>query len=180
MNTLLTNFTLKLKVAMLTILAAGGLAVMSLIYSPAFDSHLEISGVYSAFLTGDAEIPKVNTDATGEAQFDSNAQAAVLGDSAAASSSGSDISYEIDVQNIEEITGADIYMGGSNENGPVVASLFKPQTPSGKISGELVSGTLSADNLEGPLLGKQISDLLDLFDNGEAYVNIHTAANPDG
>lgn len=43
-----------------------------------------------------------------------------------------------------------------------------------------MSGTLSADNLERPLLGKQISDLLDLFDNGEAYVNIPTAANSDG
>lgn len=109
------NFTLKLKVAMLTILAAGGLAVMPSIYSPAFASNLEISGVYSAFLTGDAEIPKVNTDATGEAQFDSNAQAAALGDSAAASSSGSDISYEIDVQNIEEITTADIQAPGGEQ-----------------------------------------------------------------
>jgi CHRD domain-containing protein len=43
-----------------------------------------------------------------------------------------------------------------------------------------VNGTLSTENLEGPLVGKQISELLDLFDMGEAYVNIHTAANPDG
>lgn len=43
-----------------------------------------------------------------------------------------------------------------------------------------MNGTLSTENLEGPLVGKQISELLDLFDMGEAYVNIHTAANPDG
>ncbi|MGH9952551.1 MAG: CHRD domain-containing protein [Nitrososphaeraceae archaeon] len=49
-----------------------------------------------------------------------------------------------------------------------------------KINGGLVNGTLSTENLEGPLVGKQISELLDLFDMGEAYVNIHTAANPDG
>jgi hypothetical protein len=71
-------------------------------------------------------------------------------------------------------------MGRSDENGPIIASLFKPQTPTRKINGELVNGTLSAENLEGPLVGKQISELLDLFDRGEAYVNIHTAANPDG
>ncbi|MGH9912438.1 MAG: CHRD domain-containing protein [Nitrososphaeraceae archaeon] len=49
-----------------------------------------------------------------------------------------------------------------------------------KINGGLVNGTLSTENFEGPLVGKQISELLDLFDMGEAYVNIHTAANPDG
>jgi hypothetical protein len=69
--------------------------------------------------------------------------------------------------------------GRRDENGPMFASLFEPQRPTGKISGELVSGTLSADDLKGLLVGKQISDLLDLFDSDEAYVNIHTAANPD-
>lgn len=173
------NSAFKLMVAMLTILAAVGLAVISS-NSPGFASNLEIAGIYSASLAGDAEIPKVNTDATGEALLESNAQAAALGDSAATASSGSDISYKIDVQNIEEISSAHIHMGRSDENGPIIASIFKPQTPTGKINGELVNGTLSAENLEGPLVGKQISELLDLFDRGEAYVNIHTAANPDG
>ena len=43
-----------------------------------------------------------------------------------------------------------------------------------------MSATLSADDLEGPLVGQPISGLLDLFDSGEAYVNIHTAANLEG
>jgi hypothetical protein len=63
------NFPLKLKVAMVTILSIRGLAVML----SAFASNLEISGVYSASLSGGAEIHKVSTDAIGEAQFDSNA-----------------------------------------------------------------------------------------------------------
>jgi hypothetical protein len=52
--------------------------MISSIYSLTFAS-VEISGIYSASLTGDAEIPEVNTKATGEAQFESNAQAAALG-----------------------------------------------------------------------------------------------------
>lgn len=44
--------------------------------------------------------------------------------------------------------------GGSDENGPIIASLFKPQTPTGKINGGLVNGTLSTENLEGLLAGK--------------------------
>jgi len=71
-----------LKISMITILAAG-LVMMSSIYSPTFASDLEISGIYSASLTGDAEIPKINTEPIGEAQSESNAQAAALGNSAA-------------------------------------------------------------------------------------------------
>jgi hypothetical protein len=37
-----------------------------------------------------------------------------------------------------------------------------------------------SQSLEGPLEGMQISDLVDLFDTGEAYVNVHTLTNPDG
>lgn len=104
----------------LTILTAGGLAVISS-NSPGFASNLEIAGIYSPSLAGDSEIPKVNTDATGEALLESNAQAAALRDSAATASSGSDISYKIDLQNIEEISSAHIHMGRSDENGPLIA-----------------------------------------------------------
>jgi hypothetical protein len=42
------NSAFKLMVAMLTILAAGGLAVVYSNYSPGFASNLEIAGIYSA------------------------------------------------------------------------------------------------------------------------------------
>jgi hypothetical protein len=71
-------------------------------------------------------------------------------------------------------------MGRSDENGPIVVTLFKPKMPTGEITGELVSGRLSAQNLKGPLQGRQISDLVDLFDRGEAYVNSHTVDDPNG
>lgn len=93
--------------------------------------------------------------------------------------SGSDLSYQIDVQNIEKITAAHIHMGRSDENCPIVASLFKARTPTGNITGELVGGTLSAENLKGQLVGREILDLLDHCDRGDAYINIHTGANPD-
>jgi CHRD domain len=34
--------------------------------------------------------------------------------------------------------------------------------------------------LEGPLAGKQLSDLITMINNGDAYVNVHTEANPKG
>lgn len=61
--------------------------------------------------------------------------------SAAVEESGSDISYEINVQNIGKITAAHIHMGRSGKkNGPIVASLFEPQTPTGITSRKLASG----------------------------------------
>lgn len=68
----------------------------------------------------------------------------------------------------------------TDENGPIIVTRFKPQTPTGEIHGELVSGTITAQNFEGPLKGEQVSDLVDLFDAGEAYVNVHTLTNPNG
>ncbi len=73
------NSAFKLMVAMLTILAAGGLAVISSNYSPGFASNLKIAGIYSSSLAGDAEIPKVNTDATGEALLESERASSCIG-----------------------------------------------------------------------------------------------------
>jgi hypothetical protein len=41
-------------------------------------------------------------------------------------------------------------------------------------------GNLRADNLEGPLAGKQITDLIKMIKDGNAYVNVHTVQNPNG
>jgi hypothetical protein len=42
------------------------------------------------------------------------------------------------------------------------------------------SGSITADKLEGPMAGKQLSDLTTAMSNGETYVNIHTEQNPNG
>lgn len=42
------------------------------------------------------------------------------------------------------------------------------------------SGTFTAGQLEGPLAGKQLSDLAIVGTNGTLYVNIHTQQNPNG
>ena len=41
-------------------------------------------------------------------------------------------------------------------------------------------GTITADKLEGPMAGKQISDLASTGANGMLYVNVHTEQNPNG
>ncbi len=60
------------------------------------------------------------------------------------------------------------------ENGPVIVTLFKSDTPSNQTNGVLVKGTITAADLEGPIQGKQISDLVSAMSSGETYVNVHT------
>ena len=75
---------------------------------------------------------------------------------------------------------AHIHSGKQGENGPPIVPLYKSDTPSGQVSGILAKENITADTFQGPMTGKQISDLLTAMQNGEIYVNIHTQQNPDG
>lgn len=120
---------------------------------------------YSTVLSGDQEVPPVNTQAIGIADF-------------SPSNDGASIDYTITVSNIIGATTGSIHF----ENGqydPVVVTLFdyKFGTPQNEIS---QNGTIEAGDLTGPLKGMQVSDLIDAFNNGSTYVNIYTQQNPNG
>jgi hypothetical protein len=114
-------------------------------------------------LTGSEEVPPVQTEATGVAQF---------------IPMGMDsIAYSINATNIEAATAGHIHLGAEGQNGPVIVTLFKYDTP---MKGVSENGTITADKLEGPMSGKQISDLAAAGANGTLYVNVHTEQNPNG
>jgi hypothetical protein len=122
---------------------------------------------FDAILTSAAEVPPVQSSASGFAELEVE--------------EGSDnMEYGIIAINIDKVTKAHIHQGSSSEAGPVVATLFNPSTPTGPITEELTAGSITSANLEGPLQGKQLSDLIALIQNGQAYVNVHTEQNPDG
>ncbi len=52
--------------------------------------------------------------------------------------------------------------------------------PKGEINGILSRGKIYSNLFEGPLAGKYISDLIDLINQGGAYVNVHSKQNPHG
>jgi len=124
---------------------------------------------FTANLVGQNEVPPTTAKATGSAEF-------ILG------SDGMIMKYEVNVKNIDNVTTAQIYQGKESENGPVVVTLihFKALTPTGPVDGLLAEGNITADKLQGPLKGKQISDLTTLIDDNNAYVNVLTKQNPDG
>jgi CHRD domain-containing protein len=129
----------------------------------------QVEQKFTAKLSGQDEVPPTNTKAAGTAELTPN-------------SNGEIMSYTVDVNNIDKVTMADIHQGKKGENGPVVVTLirFKSLTPTGPVNGQLAQGNISSSRLEGPLKGKQISDLTKLIDDNDAYVNVHTKLNPNG
>ena len=89
--------------------------------------------------------------------------------------------YEVDVANINNVTLAHIHQGKTGMNGPVVVVLFNSESkPLGMVHGPLAQGNFTPADLKGPLAGKQLSDLVNMIKNGDAYVNVHTTQNPEG
>jgi hypothetical protein len=118
-------------------------------------------------LTGFEEVPPVNnTSAIGVAEFK-------LGQD--------NIMYIVNVTDIENVTAAHIHSGQVGENGPIVVTLFKEDTPTTTMTtGVLSEGNITATNLEGPMAGKLLSNLTSAMSNDQTYVNVHTQQNPNG
>lgn len=116
-------------------------------------------------LTGSEEVPPVQTNATGLAEI---SPYTIAGDS---------ITYTVNATNINDATAGHIHFGKPGENGPIVFTMFKYDPPRDEV---LETGTITADKLEGPMSGKQVSDLAFAGANGSLYMNIHTVENPNG
>ena len=113
-------------------------------------------------LTGSEEVPPLQTEATGVIEI------SLMPDS---------VGYSINATNIDGVTAGHVHLGKKGENGPVVVTLFKYDSPMNEVS---ENGTITADKLEGPMAGKQLSDYLAAGANGSLYINIHTEQNPNG
>lgn len=121
---------------------------------------------FDAKLTGKNEVPAKDTKATGIVEF------TVTGPNS--------MSYKVSVTNMQKVTAAHIHLGKVGENGPIIVTLFKTGSPSATTNGTVSQGNITSIKLEGPLAGKQLSDLISLMNKAGAYVNVHTEANPNG
>src|SRR5215211_811045 len=114
---------------------------------------------FSTPLTGMEEVPPVNTNSTGIALFELV---------------NNNINYKLNVTNLDNIKAAHIHSGEFGQNGDIVVTLFQSATPIDIVNGTLTEGKVAADDLQGPLKGKTINDLVQLINNTQTYVNIHT------
>lgn len=112
-------------------------------------------------LSGAEEVPMRDTRARGVATFHLNKV-------------GDELRFRLNVANIENLAGAHIHIGAPGTNGPVVVALYMGAPGSGRFSGTLSEGIITASDLTGPLAGLSLSDLLAAMVAGNTYVNIHT------
>ncbi len=123
---------------------------------------------FNASLTGNEEVPPTNIISTGKANFQVDSQS-------------NNTSFSVNVEDLEGITAAHIHNGTKGLNGQVIVTLFLSPSPSSEDNNSLsINGTITNDNLEGPLAGKQVGDLIGFMNNGSSYVNVHTEQNPLG
>lgn len=120
---------------------------------------------FRAHLSGDSEVPAVDTKAVGEAVF-------------MVSKDGSQITYQLIVANLENVRMSHIHLAPEGVNGPVVVWLYPSGPPpvliEGTSNGILAKGVITSANLVGSLQGMPLSALIDEIKAGNAYVNAHT------
>ena len=101
------------------------------------------------------------------------------------SKDGSELHYKLIVDNIENVWMAHIHLANEpGGNGPPVVWLYPDAPPpapiSGDLNGILAQGTITADDLVGPLSGNTMIDLIEAIRAGNTYVNVHTQEYPPG
>jgi hypothetical protein len=126
----------------------------------AFAKHEQV-----ASLSGQEEVPPVDTQATGMAEF-----TPVI-------PTNETVDFNVNATNIQGVTAGHIHQGAVGENGEVVVPLFNFDTPQDMVS---ENGTITAEMLTGPMEGMTIADLINAMKEGNTYVNIHTEQNPNG
>jgi hypothetical protein len=155
-------------ISLMVIITATNMMSPSAIKFPSFALAQEHQN-FTAKLVGQDVVPPTNSKATGTSEF-------------TPSSDGMSMNYEVYVTDIDGVTLAQIYQGQEDGNGPALSTLirFKDVTPSGPVNGLLTQGVITSDDLQGPLIGKQVSDLIELMENNNTYVEIQTTENPNG
>ena len=123
---------------------------------------------YKAQLSGQDEVPAVETSATGEAEFTLPANGTMK--------------YRVNVTGISNASAAHIHMGKAGENGDVIVDLLNAPESKDKDTayGMIFRGNITDSILTGPMKGKTLDDLAAAIESGDTYVNVHTSEHKDG
>lgn len=120
---------------------------------------------FRARLTGDAEVPPVETRGKGQALFAFDAKEDSL-------------RFRLLVANVEDVFAAHIHCGPEGENGPIGVTLFSDDPTT--VRGLLASGTIEAPDEDNACEWADLGDVANAIADGLAYVNVHTLEHPSG
>jgi hypothetical protein len=161
--------TQKNTLAMIAVLAAVlSVSTFSIVLNSAKVQAQE-GQTFSASLSGKDEVPPTESNSTGTAKFQVD-------------ENSSQVSYWVNVTGIKKINQAHIHNGTEGQNGDIVVTLTKNKSAKGNDGPPNIgfSGNITKDDLQGPLKDKELTDLVSLMSDGNAYVNVHTDKYPDG
>ncbi len=156
----ISNSVLTFMLVSLTAAIAGLVLATGINPTVVFANH-----EFAANLTGQEEVPSVDTQAMGEAIF------------VPIQPRNETIDFYVNTTGIQAVTQAHIHSGSPGENGPIVVTLFTLNPVQNDVS---INGSIAANNLEGPMQGKTVAELIDAIKNNTTYVNVHTEQNPNG
>ena len=121
---------------------------------------------FRAVLSGADEVPPRDTQARGVATFKVSAD-------------GTEIEYRLVVANIENVFAAHIHCGDADDVAPVGVTLFMGAPASGPVNGVLATGTITEPDAGNTCGWADLEDVIDAFESGNAYVNVHTSDGVD-
>ena len=135
------------------------------------DDELE----FKARLSGDNEVPPVDTDTDGRAVVEF-------------SEDGNSLEFKLKVNDGRRITQAHIHCGPEGVNGPVVVFLAGNHPLGLDVDGNWVRNATATDESVRASIGhpncpidiRTIMDVLSAALDGNAYVNVHSVENPGG
>ena len=134
-------------------------------------NHEGLTIRFHIHLTGDQQVPAVNTTAFGFAEVQ-------------LSEDNNTLSFEVVVCNIANVIASHIHVGAAGTNGPVVLPFFGSPSPFNSTRGcdILAEGTRTSDNLVArPDAGINTwTDFINALIAGNTYVNVHTTAHTGG
>jgi CHRD domain len=137
---------------------AGAVALAALAPSCGGDGPI----VRVADLTGSQEVPPVTTTGSGFAKFK-------------IARDGSQIRYQLSVEDLPGVLFAHIHVGAPGVNGPIIFNLAT--APFTEIEGDLTAADLAPAPAQGIV---DFADAIAAIESGATYANAHTAQNPGG
>ena len=140
-----------------------GFHIITVISALALADAATAQGNFRAHLNGASEVPPVETKAQG--QFNAKLRDA-------------DLSYRLNVANLQNIVAAHIHCAPMDANGPVGVTLFlgAPVT----TNGTLASGPILAPDAGNACGWADVDDIIDALETGDTYINVHTLQHLSG
>ena len=121
-----------------------------------------VNDIYVANLSPANEVPVKTTPGTGVTTF---------------VDLGTSIEWTMTLTNMTGVIASHIHGPAAvGVNTGVIINLFLPNVATGTVNGEVARGTITNANNA----NVSLDSLRTLFNNGNAYVNVHTSVNPGG